>query len=75
MLPETYLDVRPALTGGYQVILIAARQQRQAIFDTPADVAALAVLLLLALLTDDADVRAAGRAAGVRLLEREERHR
>lgn len=74
MLPETYLDIRPAL-GGYQVIYVTPRQQRQVIVETATDVAATASLFQLAVLSIDVDVRLACRAAGVRLIERLEEMR
>ena len=70
-MPPEYLDVRVAL-GGYQVIYVTPRAQRQVIVETAADVAAMAILFQLAVLSVDADVRLACRAAGVRLIERQE---
>lgn len=70
-IPDTYLDVRPAL-GGYQVIYVQPDRQRQVIIESPRDVAAVASLFLLPVLSLDIDVRLACRSAGVRVVERNE---
>jgi hypothetical protein len=65
-LPAISFDVAgAAIGGGYRVMYIrSGMPTRQAIFDTPRDCAAAAMLCDAAVLTRDADVRAACRAAG-----------
>ncbi|GAB4203487.1 MAG: hypothetical protein OHK0022_27640 [Roseiflexaceae bacterium] len=69
MIITSYLRVSPAHhQPGYLVIIVGPARQRQQIIETPTDVAAAAALLDLPVETASADVRAACRAAGVRLL-------
>ncbi len=70
---DPYLDVGPALTGGYRVILVkgGATIQGQAIFECLRDVVAAARLYALPILSKHDTVRALCKSSGVRLLESE----
>ena len=73
MPTDPYLDVGPALTGGYRVILVKGgdRIQSQAIFESLRDVVAAAKLMETPILSKHDTVRALCRSCGVRLIESE----
>lgn len=63
---DRYLDVTPAITGGYAVVLVHGhRCAGQALMDTAHDVAACAALAGLAVLTSDTALTQACRVLGV----------
>lgn len=66
MKPDTYLDVGPALFGGYRVaLMVGLRCTGQALIETANDVAAAASLAGLAVLTGGSAIAAACKALGV----------
>ena len=63
---DRFLDVGPALFGGYRAALMTGlRCEGQALIETAHDVAACAALLGVAVLTCDETIIAACRALGV----------
>jgi len=63
---DRYLDVGPALFGGYRVALMTGmRCDGQALMDTAQDVAACAALMGLCVMTEDDQVLASCKALGV----------
>lgn len=63
---DRFLDVGPALFGGWRVALMTGlRCDGQALLDTANDVAACAALLQLPVLTSDETIIASCRALGV----------
>jgi hypothetical protein len=70
--PSSYFDVAgAAIGGGYRVIYIHDRRQRQAIIETANDVAAAARLCGVRVLSDAPDIRAACLQYGVGLIVEE----
>jgi hypothetical protein len=73
-MSETYFNVNSSLTGGFLVVYVQDRRPtQQAIFDTPRDVAAAARFMGASVVSHEDDIRAACRAAGVRLVVMDER--
>jgi hypothetical protein len=66
MTADRYLDIGPALFGGYRVALMRGYVcHGQALFETATDCAACAALMGLPVLSGDAAIVAACRALGV----------